>query len=276
MKTGFIGAGKVGSSFGAYLYSKGVTISGYYSRTAQNAQNAQEAAESTDSKSYESLEELVRASDIVFVTTGDDAIRAVINEVNSVDGAEVIAAHMSGALSTAECEGKCLSLHPLVAVSDAKSPEVFGDCVFSLEGDDRQAMKAVGDMMRAIGNTVVEIEPHDKKKYHAAAVFASNLVVGLYARACELLTECGFDEETANEALGSLFLKNAGSIIEKGPTAALTGPVERADASTIQGHLDVLDGDSEEIYKALSKDVLEVAKKKNPNRDYSKIEEMLQ
>lgn len=272
MKIGFIGAGKVGSSFGMYLYEHGFFIAGYYSRSSPSATDA---SERTGSKVYDSIEAIAKACDIVFVTTGDDAIGEVIRRINAVEDSHAIPVHMSGALSTEDCGGDCMSLHPLVAVSDKSSSNVFSDCVFSLEGREIKGRELLTEMMQTTGNTLVEIEPSDKTKYHGAAVFASNLVVGLYSHACRLLTECGFDEATANEALSGLFLKNATQIAKKGPVDALTGPVERADASTVQGHINVLDEESKTLYKALSKDVLAVAKSKNPGRDYSKIEEIL-
>lgn len=59
MKTGFIGAGKVGCSLGRYFTEKGrglgLSVEGYFSRSVESAK---EAARFTDSKPYESIEGL--------------------------------------------------------------------------------------------------------------------------------------------------------------------------------------------------------------------------
>ena len=49
-----------------------------------------------------------------------------------------------------------------------------------------------------------------------------------------------------------------------------------SDVSTVRKHMSVFDKKTNEIYKAVSKEVLEIAKIKNKDRDYSKMEEVLQ
>ena len=112
-------------------------------------------------------------------------------------------------------------------------------------------------------------------RYHASAVMASNLVCGLYAMAAEELTACGFTEEEAEQALAGLFLDNASGIAAKGPVLQLTGPAERGDAETVAKHLDVLTGENRETYISLSRQVLRVAERKNPDRDYSAVRKLL-
>ena len=64
-------------------------------------------------------------------------------------------------------------------------------------------------------------------------------------------------------------------IINDGVTKALTGPIERNDITTVKKHLEILDDNDKEIYKKLSLEVVNVAEKKNKDRDYSKIKETL-
>jgi predicted short-subunit dehydrogenase-like oxidoreductase (DUF2520 family) len=64
-------------------------------------------------------------------------------------------------------------------------------------------------------------------------------------------------------------------LAEHTPEEALTGPVERADLTTVETHLEKLGGDNREIYRLLSKKALELAKLKNENRDYGKLEGLL-
>jgi predicted short-subunit dehydrogenase-like oxidoreductase (DUF2520 family) len=56
---------------------------------------------------------------------------------------------------------------------------------------------------------------------------------------------------------------------------ALTGPAERADVQTIEGHLSVLEGEDADIYRLLTKRLLAIAAKKNPDRDYTLLKEGL-
>ena len=130
-------------------------------------------------------------------------------------------------------------------------------------------------MFEAFGNKVILINAEQKVKYHAAAVFASNLVTGLLYKASTLLQECGFDEDDSREALMPLFVGNCENIKASGMIEALTGPVERADDATVQKHLDALSEEYQAIYKNLSRALVDIAKVKNPDRDYSAVEEDL-
>ena len=78
MKTGFIGAGKVGFTLGKFFCSKGSTdctessnsikVTGYYSR---NTQSAEEAAKFTGTKAFTDMGALIEASDVLFLTVPD-------------------------------------------------------------------------------------------------------------------------------------------------------------------------------------------------------------
>ena len=117
-----------------------------------------------------------------------------------------------------------------------------------------------------LGNKVNLIKTEDKARYHLAATVASNLVVGLVDMAERVIP---------HEALIPILQSNMDHIIEDGTVNALTGPIERGDASTIKKHLAALKESEIDAYKSVSKQVLKVAKKKNPDRDYSQIEELL-
>ena len=71
MRIGFIGAGKVGYSLGRYLKEHHISISGYYSRSLQSAMDA---AEFTGTNFYSTLDELVKDSEVLFITVPDGVI----------------------------------------------------------------------------------------------------------------------------------------------------------------------------------------------------------
>ena len=67
----------------------------------------------------------------------------------------------------------------------------------------------------------MRLKSEDKPKYHAAAVFASNLAVGLINQAKRLLMECGFDEDAALKALKPLTVTNMNNIFDVGTSECL-------------------------------------------------------
>lgn len=277
MKIGFIGAGKVGFSLGKYLVDHGKCVVGYYSRSIDSAR---EAANFTETQYFDTPQELVHRCDMVFLTVPDGCIERVYEALASMDIAGKCLIHCSGALTSdvfADIDSRGArgySVHPLCAVSGKYTGyKELADTYFTVEGDD---VADIVELFTSCGNNIQPITKEHKVKYHAAAVCASNLVVGLYDMATKLLMDCGLDEQFASHGLESLFAGNARNIIDKGTTEALTGPVERADSTTVQKHLDTLDGSDREIYRQLSRYLTTVAARKNPQRDYGGLEHILE
>ena len=277
MKFGFIGAGKVGFSLGKYLADNNQTVVGYYSEFEEDA----EAAEFTGSKNYSKIELLVKDSDVLFLTVTDGMIETVWNQIKDIDIREKIICHTSGALSSevfsdiSKHGSFGFSIHPLFAVSDKyQSYKELSGSYFTIEGS-KEKIEDMKSLFENFGNTVCIISKEDKVKYHGAAAIASNLVVGLIGLSEQLLVECGFDKESAHNALSPIIKGNVSHIIDDGCEMALTGPVERNDIETVKKHLAVLEGNSHTVYRTVSREVLNIAKMKNKDRDYSKMEDIL-
>ena len=314
MKVGFIGAGKVGFSLGKFFAENSgaeqaacqsaqaacqsaqavgqsaqaagrnsdneIQVTGYYSR---HAESAREAAEFTNSKCYEDVELLVEESDAIFLTVPDGAIKSTYDRIKVFDISNKQICHCSGALSSAEVfddvreRGACgYSIHPLFPVSDKlNSYQEMPDAFFCLEGE--------GDGIRFWESYIKThcrgsklIDGKSKVKYHAACAIASNLYCALMQESLELLGECGFDRREALEALTALVNSNVKHILEDGPVEALTGPVERGDAGTVEKHIKCLERETDrELYLAASRKLTEVARAKNPDRDYSGLDRVL-
>lgn len=278
MKIGFIGAGKVGFSLGKYLADNNQPVVGYYSEIEEDAA---EAAEFTKSKSYTDLELLVKDSEVLFLTVPDGLIETVWEQIKVTDIRGKIICHTSGALSSeifsdiSELGGFGFSIHPLFAVSDKyHSYKELSGSYFTIEGA-KEKIEDMKALFESFGNTVCVIQKEDKVKYHGAAAIASNLVVGLIGLSRRLLMECGFDEESAHKALSPIIEGNVEHILKDGCEAALTGPIERNDMETVKKHLAVLEGNARTVYQSVSEEILEIAKMKNKDRDYHKMEEIL-
>ena len=97
-----------------------------------------------------------------------------------------------------------------------------------------------------------------------------------------MLVKCGFDKKDAKKALVPLFTGNADTLAEKGVAAALTGPVERNDLSTITKHIEAIKAawineseENEMIYLLLSEKLLSIAQEKHLDSDYLKMTEVI-
>lgn len=266
---GFIGAGRVGTAFGKYLQNNGFNISGYYSRTYSSSR---EAAEFISCTAFADIGAVIDKSDIIFITVTDSSIAETAAAAafgrRSLESKTFC--HTSGALSSGvlkplkELGALVCSAHMLIAVSDRfKSSDDFENAFFTAEGD----CEPVIAVLEKCGNHFRIIKPEHKAKYHAAAVFASNFVVGLADIACSMLKDCGFTESDALKALSPLMLNNINNIIKLGPRKALTGPASRGDFDTINRHLAVFGTDDRdkaayEIYKTMTAILVNMAERK--------------
>ncbi|WP_322155365.1 Rossmann-like and DUF2520 domain-containing protein [Paratractidigestivibacter sp.] len=264
-RVGFIGAGKVGCSLARYLREGGAELAGFFSRTPSHAQ---EAADFAGGQAYSDEAKLVAASDVVFITTPDGQLAEVAAKLAATLGDNAdgkVFAHCSGALSSdvlaplREAGASVCSAHPLYAVSSRFDCwQELSRAWFTLEGD-AAATAAVEALLASCGNHVAHIAASEKPRYHAAAVMASNLVVGLYQMAADELVTCGFAPNDAQAALAPLFLGNAEHIAAAGTRASLTGPAARGDKATIDAHLSCLSGDAREVYRQLTEVLYRIA-----------------
>lgn len=276
MKTGFIGAGKVGCSLGKYLSQK-YEISGFFSR---NSVSAEKASEIAGGNAFESPAQLAKNSDIIFLTVPDGLIAETWEKYKELFCGKIIC-HCSGALSSEIFEDsqvynvKTCSVHMFQAVSDKENSwKLLKNSVFTVEGNARQTLK---NMLVSLGNEVQEIDADKKTLYHLSAVFSSNLVTGLLYSAEKMLEQCGFSEQTAEKAICSIALGNISNINKQGIVNSLTGCVERNDIETLVRHLAELEKiDRErEIYRLISKSLTEIAEQKHPETSFEQMKKEL-
>jgi predicted short-subunit dehydrogenase-like oxidoreductase (DUF2520 family) len=268
MRIGFIGAGKVASAFGRFLYIKGLPISGYYDRHAEKVDHA---AQQTQSSACRDAGQVAETSDIVLITTRDDQIEGACQTMcrKSALGAHHLVGHMSGAhassiLSDAADRGAAIfSLHPLQAFADEDKAVADLDATyFSLEGSDER-LSTIEEILKKTGNRFFRIAPQHKRIYHLAACVLSNYLVTLMDLGIAALKESGIDPEEGFAAMRPLIEGTLANIARIGPAKALTGPIARGDATTISQHLDALDAQGldalKQAYLFLGQKTLELA-----------------
>ena len=95
MRTGIIGAGKVGCSLGKYFRLNDLEVTGYYD---VNENLAKEAADFTAIAFIKDLDTIVKESDTLFLTVPDDLITIVWNQIKDMSLEGKFICHCSGAL----------------------------------------------------------------------------------------------------------------------------------------------------------------------------------
>jgi predicted short-subunit dehydrogenase-like oxidoreductase (DUF2520 family) len=246
MRIGFIGAGKVATVFGRYLYGHGVAVSGYCDRHAEKMAHASSA---TGGQACRDAAELAAISDMILITTRDDQIKDVCDDLvgQGAIGPHHWVGHMSGAhasliLGAAAQRGAAVfSLHPLQAF--AQEEKALADLArtwFSLEGDDPRLAR-IEEILARTGNRCLRIGPQGKPLYHLAACVFSNYLVTLMAQGMAALAQSGIQPLEGFQAMRPLIEGTIANIARLGPAKALTGPIARGDVSTVRHHLEALE-----------------------------------
>jgi Uncharacterized conserved protein len=277
IKIGFIGPGKVGVSLGRYFTHKGLILSGFY---GTNIETTTDAAEITKSKFYDNIQDIIKDSDILFITTPDDIISIIDKELSKFDLKNKSICHASGSLkSNVLCNAKqsgafVYSIHPIYAFSN-KNTELndMETIYFSIEGDYFDVENSnLGQVVKTLGNKYFLRDKESSSIYHLANVFVSNLTLSLLDIGTSYLKKLGLEENEALQAIKPLVQGNIESIVKKGFVNSLTGPVLRGDISTIEKHLSVLEKKDEDLYKSLSLNLLNLVAKREDNTGLSKSE----
>ncbi|KPU27178.1 hypothetical protein TR13x_06345 [Caloranaerobacter sp. TR13] len=283
MKIGFIGAGKVGCAFGKYLKDNNFDVVGYYSRKFESAQKG---AKEVKGVAFRNLQELLDLAQLIFITTLDDVIKKVADEISKhydIKKGQIFV-HMSGALSSKELfslkqRGAYIySLHPLQSFADINSALIsLKSTVFTVEGD-KEKINILEDMMEKCGNRFFTITEELKGLYHASACVVSNYLVTLIDYGLKFYEIMGVDEELAIEAVYPLIKGTIENIRKLGPKKALTGPIKRGDVGTIVKHIESLEGFAPELlnlYKILGYETVKLTEGNKNNKSILELKKIL-
>ncbi len=233
-------------AMGQLLRQRGVPIAGV---TSRNRNHAREAARfiGPDVEALDSVRQLLLRCDTLLIAVSDDAVSRVAEVLADAGMSKGVAIHTAGVHGPqalrplAERGVSCGSLHPLQTVSTPEQgvsslPEAW----YAVAAEGRAAEVARA-WVSLLGGRLLSINSNGKPLYHAAAVMASNGTIALLSAAVELMQAAGVTPDRALQALAPLVSASLENALSQGPTAALTGPVERGDARTIGLHQAAMD-----------------------------------
>jgi predicted short-subunit dehydrogenase-like oxidoreductase (DUF2520 family) len=268
-----MGAGVVGTALAARLVRAGIPVIGLHGRQVELTDAARAISGVVGSTGE--IPDIMSESDIVIISVRDERIREVVDRLvgeKRLRSGQVVL-HTSGANAAANILGAARphvravgTLHPLVSFADPRvAVEHMTEVAFGIEGDE-PAKAYAKRLVRALGARAVFLEAGNLPLYHAGAVLASNYVVALADMAQRLLVTAGVPQEQALPALIPLLSSVVQNLAQVGLPAALTGPVERGDVSSVEQHLRTLEARAPELlelYRLVGRDVLRLAREKS-------------
>jgi predicted short-subunit dehydrogenase-like oxidoreductase (DUF2520 family) len=176
-------------------------------------------------------------ADAVLLCVPDEAIAAMAAAVTAVAQPDALIGHTSGATTLApldpdgETRPGRFSIHPLQTFADEGTAVAGTPC--AIAGAGPPALRFARELAEALGMQPFEVPEERRAAYHAAACMASNFLVALEEMATEAMAQTGVHDP--RELLAPLVLRTAANWAERGP-GALTGPIARGDAATVERH----------------------------------------
>jgi len=211
---------------------------------------------------------LPEGSTILLLCVPDRVLSEVAHDIAAAGPAPrgCVALHVSGALTADvlaplhDAGYSVGSLHPLQSLADPWDGvrRLTGAC-YAVAGEPT-ALAAARRLARALDGIDFVVVNRDRPIYHAAAVFASNYVVALADTAIRMFEQAGVPEDAAPEAVRSLMRGTLDNLEHLGVTSALTGPIARGDVDTVRMHVVRLSPEDRELYCALGRRTLAIAR----------------
>jgi len=241
MDIAVIGAGRVGTALAVLLSRAGHRIAAVSGRTG----TADRAAKFLPDVSVLPDAEAAGAAEVVIVGVPDALIEPTTASIAPSLRSDAAVLHLSGALgldalAAADAAGaEPVALHLLQTFPsvEAALDRVPGSAAaVTARGEPGFAL---GERLALdVGARPFRLADEHRALYHASAVLASNAVVALMGLAEQVLRDAGVDDPVGKFLPLSLAsVENSG---ELGPGAALTGPVVRGDAETVERNLRAL------------------------------------
>lgn len=167
--------------------------------------------------------------DAVVIATPDAAVAEVASAMAPVD--ETVVLHLSGSLGLDALgpHRRRASLHPLVPLPTPTvgATRLRSGVTFAVAGDPMARSIA-----HTLGGRVFDVDDATRVSYHAAATIAANHLVALLGQVERVASTAGLPLE----AFSCLIRSAVEDSLAIGPSAALTGPADRGDWATVEGH----------------------------------------
>lgn len=281
---GVIGAGRVGAVLGAALRAEGHAVTGAY---AVSEASRARAADLLPGVPLLDVPALVERSEMLLLAVPDDQLAplaAGIAATGIVPGGQLVA-HTSGRYGTevlsplAAAGSATLALHPAMTFTGSRTDlaRLIG-CPIGITAAP-ELLPVAAALAVEIGGEAVVIAEGDRPLYHAALAHAANHLVVLVDQSREALARLGIEDPGAY--LRPLLEAALDESLRHG-AKALTGPVVRGDAGTVEAHLAALEdldvtgapgrrGDVADTYRALAMAALSRARLPEDTRESIRV-----
>ncbi|WOF45151.1 DUF2520 domain-containing protein [Sphingopyxis indica] len=191
--------------------------------------------------------EVPERCDLIAIAVSDDALGSLVTSIApGIGAASPFIFHVSGRSGAAildplrEAGATTAAIHPAMTFTGdaAREVERMAGAWFAITGSSDEAVKRAGEVVDMLGGRTTQIAERHRALYHAALCHAANHLVTLLDGAFDMLDMAGADNP--RELVAPLVRAALENSLAEG-FSALSGPLLRGDARTVQEHLRALE-----------------------------------
>lgn len=214
----------------------------------------------------------VSLGDVVVIATKDDVLPNVVEAIASARADQlrgVVVMHVNGSLgidvllSMQQCGALCAAAHPFQTFG-SPDPSALDGIGWGVESDDA-AWSIVQELITSLGGVpwrFTEMSDDRKRRYHAAAVAASNFTYAAYELARRLADAADIPTDVFLVPIMQRTLQNAARAVADNEPFAITGPIMRGDIDAVRRQLEAIPEADRALYCHLSRALLDVVARK--------------
>ena len=236
-----IGAGNVAIHLArAFKQADDIRLVQRYNRSSHNSTYFDSDIPFTDSVKN------LKKADVYVIAVKDDAIETITQKIGTTN---ILLAHTSGSkgLESIMSDAPKAVFYPLQTFTADKTVN-FREIPVCIETDTAENRPLLQKLALSISPLVYELNGHQRKKLHLAAVFANNFTNHLFKIAHDICKANQIDFEI----LKPLINETVSKLSEMIPLEAQTGPARRNDQGVIRAQANQLNGLEKEIYELIT------------------------
>jgi predicted short-subunit dehydrogenase-like oxidoreductase (DUF2520 family) len=251
-RLGVVGAGRAGQALGHSLAPRCATPPLFYDLIDAQLERAVAAIPRAEAASE--IGQLTRTCDLIAISVSDDAIAGVVGSLGAdfpIEPApfvfQISGRCGAGVLQPLHAAGAAVAaIHPVMTFIGDPAMEAarMQGAPFAVTAPDDRSLGLALKVVEAAGSQAFVVGEDSRALYHAALCHSANHLVTLISGGATMLRAAGV--EGPSYVLTSLVqaaLENALS----GGMHALSGPLLRGDAETIENHLVAIERQAPEI-----------------------------
>ncbi len=245
LKIGIVGKGNVGIHLLLRLIELGYKDILVYSRSGNDIS----AVATNKNIHFTNNFKEFGAYDVVFCAVNDNNMLEMIQLISKY--APVVSVSGTVSLNHLKTKLPIGTFYPLQSFV-LNQPIHWDRLPIFIESQDVKFQQFLMKLGKEFSGNAIELS-EDKRQYlHVAAVFANNFTNHIIDLASHYCQEHAIDFNWLKPLINQTIEK----IQTNDPHNILTGPAVRNDQSTIEKHLDLLKGDSKNIYRTLTKSII--------------------